>query len=230
MKKTTLCEHPRLRSGCQVRFSILVLASVLCVSTGSAMAAVTNGGFEAGLSGWTSSAPWPDRVMVVTNYTDNYGRTWAAEEGASFAVLETRGGGGSVGGLLWQAFPAAAGDILSLDYKYYLDSFYSQDLSGKLYNSSGGEVATLFYARIDGYYDGASEPSEYADWQAVGYTFTQDDTYTLKFVVGPREFSHSALGVDNVVLTTVSVPAPGALLLGGMGMSLVSLLRRRRAI
>jgi hypothetical protein len=205
----------------------LIFMAVLSICmVGAAQANVTNGGFETGnFNGWTLTNS-SSRSWVVTSYS-----SWTPSEGTYFAKLKTDGDNSFC--TLSQSFAAIAGDTLSFAYFYDDQGWILADSSyGRLYNSGG----TL----VNQFFDWGSSPGQkipsLGGWSLQSYVFQTAGTYTLKFGISNEVVSStdSYMGVDAVNLTPASttppIPAPGAILLGSIGIGLVGWLRRRRTL
>ena len=227
---------------------IFVLA-VVVLATGSVRAGLTNGSFETGdLTGWTSVVPVNASISVVPSHTDPmtnvggdgpivYGTTsWAPTDGSAFALLKTDGPGSVT--QLYQSFYATAGAGLSFDYFWDSQDYAPFDdtgtgmlLSGL--GTGGPLVSTLFSHNIGSNPSGpggGTDPGDFygTPWTSVSYTFATSGVYTLLItnMNGLDSNLDSYVGIDNVNV----IPAPGAILLGSIGLGLVNWLRRRRTL
>jgi hypothetical protein len=212
---------------------VIVMALGLSLAAMPALSApnlISNGGFETGdFTYWAVSlAPGGNAKAEVTTHKDALGAGpgWDPTEGDYFAWLKTDGGGQdttltkklAVGPNYW---------AYELDFDVYFDAgdFYLAGMwndygYAKLIDSAGGEI--VLYAKDvatvgDFGWDG---------WTHVKHTFTAAGIYTLQFGVGNTldDSFDSALGVDNVTM----VPAPGAVLLGIIGLGMAGWKARRR--
>jgi hypothetical protein len=199
---------------------VLTLALLLVFAT-STWAALTNGDFEAGSASWTvtsgpvefsideGASPGEGTATLIENA--NY-----SEEGFSLTSFG-------------QTFTLEPGDaILSFDYDIRLtgggEPPESDDFTVSL-NGMDHEVASTHGAEYVGEFLSGT-------WFFDVSSLPRGDT-TLAFnLLGELDDFLTTVEVDNVTLVgpVSTVPAPGALLLVGLGAALVGHLRCRRAL
>lgn len=202
-----------------------------------ASAVIVNGGFEDGLNGWTASSTTlvtaagsaPTLPALGGPYPgEPAGALWLPTEGGAFAYL--RSGAADVYTTLSQSFSAGIGDVLTFDVFFdsgdYSDPGFGNDFNDNAFvqlDFGGGNVVTLWDYT-------AQELAEFgaADWSPVLYTFSAAGTVTLIAGVASvtDAINPSAMGLDDVQLTAVPLPASLWFLLSGLG--LLARFQRRR--
>jgi len=216
------------------RLILVCVVTGLMFATASSQANLTNGNFETGdLTGWTAVLPVGGSASVVTGYSEpNPSATgttsWTPADGSYFAMLKADGPGSM--SKLYQSFYAPSGTSLRFDYFWDSADYkpYNDATTGKLLlgvGTGGPAVSTLFSHSVN------TDPSARwgTPWIPVDYQFTAGGMFTLLIEIsnGGDGINDSYVGIDNAQL---SIPAPGAVILGGIGMGLVGWMRRRRVL
>ena len=148
------------------------------------------------------------------------GAYWTASDGNRSIDLNGFVGTGAVAsGSVEQRFSTVAG-------QRYLVTF---DMAA---NPDGG-TSTLKSLLVDadgqgGVFFSSANPKR-GQWDSMEWMFTADGDTTLKFSSLMHDPGDNGWGpaIDNVVVSAMPVPAPGALLLGSLGAALVGAVRRK---
>lgn len=211
--------------------TFLAASLTMCVAH-RAQAALVNGGFESGLSGWTFSAGQVSAVSSLSVEAVEAGQS--AFELSRFARLRA-GLAENVYTTLSQSFTANVGDVLS-GHAFFKSS---EEAPGNVTLNDDGFVSldiplssALFVSNAVAVGDLGT-----TGWTPFTYTFGASGSYTI--TAGVRNVSDNSidsfLGLDGLTLTAgvSAVPEPSscALLgLGGIGWVIRGYRRRRASV
>ncbi len=201
-----------MRESIPVRRAGVSALALLLVFTASAWSALTNGDFEAGSASWTFTPGYVEFEHGVATMLENLDY---AEDGTSLSRLE-------------QTFtPAASDAALSFDYRITLEG-------------TGGTETDTFLVSLNGtqYTVASTEEADSAGDYTSG-TWSHDFSglgpgpVTLAFLLaGEDDLFITTVEIDNVTVAggAAPIPAPGALVLAGLGTAALGCLRRRKAL
>ncbi|WP_047396841.1 PEP-CTERM sorting domain-containing protein [Chitinibacter sp. ZOR0017] len=199
-------------------------ALLLLALAGQASAAVLNGDFSNGLSGYTSRG----NVSVVQSFVDAQGRNWT--HGGNFAVLNTNTTNSTAnfsnsatpnlttGSVLTKSVNIKAGDRVSFDWAFTTSDYKPFNDVALILDNQNRRFELSSVAQVGNY--GSS------GWRTLSFVAQSNYIGAVRFVVSNQGDSvvHSQLLLDNLQVAPVPEPETYAL----MGLGLVGLLAARR--
>jgi Protein of unknown function (DUF642) len=204
-----------------MKFSNKILFALLAIPTIASANIVTNGDFEAGSTGWSSTAT--TGFAPISAYVPCCGVTGVYPGGTSAAFF---GWGDLTGGKIWQDIPTSPGESYNVTFSYgaisanTLQTLDVSALAGPSYTTSLGSVSLS----DTGTTNLASLLNDYI------FSFTASSTYTRIQFMDTSANTSSVDGVlDNVVVTANPVPVPATLALLAGGLGLLGFSKRKHA-
>ena len=165
--------------------------------------------------------------------------SWSPTDGGSFALAKTDGPGSYQ--QLYQSFSAIAGDTLTLDYFWDSQRVYNEsnekgndEAYGWLFQGTTGDITSTAWPSGEElfHHSVADDPSIRfgTNWLTETISFAESGDYTLWFGVSTGSAGiagDSYIGIDNVQL--VAVPVPAAVILGMLGLGVAGMRLRKYA-
>ena len=217
---------------------VSALAGLLAAS--SASAAIINGGFENGLTGWST---FTQSGNSAASAIGSVGLPASTAPNGSVTMASIHAGATNVYQKLWQDFSASTGDSLSAWVRWNGNDYlgdngeWNDDGYARVGLVNGNSVSwltpSLWTADVAtwGPYNNANGGN--SPWTPLLYNFSSAGTYRIEFAVRnvtDDDFQQaSEVFVDNVTLTTAPVPEPGELGMMALGFGVLGVLHRRKA-
>jgi hypothetical protein len=204
-----------------MKFANKILFALLAIPTIASANIVTNGDFEAGSTGWSSTAT--TGFAPISAYVPCCGVTGVYPGGTSAAFF---GWGDLTGGKIWQDIPTSPGESYNVTFSYgaiagaTLQTMDVSALAGPSYTTVLGSMSLS----DTGTTNLASLLNDYI------FSFTASSTYTrLQFMDTSLNTSSVDGVLDNVVVTANPVPVPATLALLAGGLGLIGFSKRKQA-
>ncbi|MGE0487209.1 MAG: DUF642 domain-containing protein [Gammaproteobacteria bacterium] len=210
--ENTQTAAPHARTFPRAIAAAATLVATIALSAPASATLLTNGSFESGLTGWTTSGGLAQPDVVGT---------WQAHDGSRLIDLN-----GFMPGSILQNVATVVGQAYTLSFA----------LSGNFSNSTdtkevavdvGGGATSYFFARPLGW------STANMLWTVIEHQFVATATTTTVSFTSLSDAGdfggHNAEGavLDNIRLDAVPTPEPGVLALAGLGLT-GALARRRR--
>jgi hypothetical protein len=200
-----------------------ILFALLATPTlASAANIVTNGGFEAGSTGWSSTAT--TGFAPISAYGPCCSPSGIYPAGTSAAFF---GWGNLTGGQIWQDIPTSPGERYDVTFSYgaisgaSLQTLDVSALAGPGYTTVLGSLSLSAI----GTPNLASLLSDYI------FSFTATSAYTRLLFADTSLITNSVDGVlDNVSANAMPVPVPATLALLAAGLGLIGVTKRKKAL
>ena len=208
----------------------LTAFALVLFTAATASAAPINMGFETGdLTGWLSSTPG-GQAVVVTNFDDGDGPAYLPNEGTYFLVIES--GNADTPQVVTQPFAMLAGEQIfgaaaftTLEANGF-DCCLNDSAKATVFQVLGGVLTEVWSEHVTG--AGGVGQFGSTPWTFWGFTAPIDGTYILTYQVqNTGDTLYNSYGLFDLA-TAAQVPDGGsALALLGLGMIGLSTLRRK---
>ncbi len=215
-----------MRKTCTLLCAIL---AVLVATSGAGANITQNGSFELGTDPGGSFITLNDGSTAITDWTviggvtlavDYIGGYWTASDGRR--SLDLNGNPGP-GGVEQTGIPTVIGTSYLVTFDMAGNPDGQPDI--KTLEVSAVGVGTMSKSFS---FDASNTTKSNMGWQQQQWRFTADSASTTLRFMSTTTNSPYGPALDNVSMTVV--PAPGAVLLGSLGVGLIGWLRRRRAL